>query len=173
MPKSLTQYRVFIGSPGGLDAERKQFRDTLSKYNERDAEPRGVVFQPVGWEDTIGGVGRPQAQINEDLRQCDYAVFVLHDRWGSPTGNGQMVGTEEEWKLAEQLYEAKTIRNMALFFKGVDDRQLRDPGEQLGKVLTFKRGIEAGKRHLFMSYGEIAQFCGGLGKGPINHLKSS
>ncbi len=81
------------------------------------AEHRGAVFRPVGWEDTIGGVGRPQALINEDLKQCDYAVFVLHDRWGTPSGNGDMSGTEEEWALAEQLYEAKTIRNIMLFFK--------------------------------------------------------
>ncbi|MGA7806924.1 DUF4062 domain-containing protein [Bradyrhizobium sp.] len=162
MPKSLTQYRVFIGSPGGLEAERQQFRDTLAKYTERDAEPRGVIFHPVGWEDTIAGVGRPQAIINEDLAQCDYAIFVLHDRWGSPTGGGHTSGTEEEWTLAEQLYDAKTIRNMALFFKRVDPRQMRDPGEQLRKVLDFKSRIEAGKRHLFLSYGEIEQFCSGL-----------
>jgi hypothetical protein len=33
-------------------------------------------------EDTLGGIGRPQELINEDLRQCDHAVFVWHDRWG-------------------------------------------------------------------------------------------
>jgi tetratricopeptide (TPR) repeat protein len=164
MPKSLTQYRVFIGSPGGLEGERQQFRDTLARYTERDAEPRGVIFHPVGWEDSLGGVGRPQAIINEDLAQCDYAIFVLHDRWGSPTGNGHTSGTEEEWTLAERLYEAKTLRNMALFFKRVEPRQLREPGEQLKKVIDFKNRIEAGKRHLFWSYGAPDQFCQGLEK---------
>jgi hypothetical protein len=63
--------------------------------------PRGVTFHPVGWEDTLSGVGRAQGLINKDLKQCDYAVFVWHDRWGSPTGKRKMVGTEEERKLAE------------------------------------------------------------------------
>jgi len=72
------------------------------------------MFHPVGWEDTIGGVGRPQEQINEDLKHCDYAVFVLHDRWGSPTGSGHTSGTEEEWALAEELYKATKIRNITL-----------------------------------------------------------
>ena len=105
MSRSITQYRVFIATPGGLGDERKSFRKTLEDYTASDGEPRGVTFHPVGWEDTLGGIGRPQELINEDLRQCDYAVFVWHDRWGSPTGNATMVGTEEEWNLAEELYK--------------------------------------------------------------------
>jgi hypothetical protein len=158
VPKHLTQYRVFIGSPGGLDEERNCFQSKLSKYTALNAENRGVVFHPVGWEDTLGGVGRPQAMINEDLKQCDYAVFVLHDRWGSPTGERYTSGTEEEWVLAEELYEAKTIRNIALFFKSIDLRQLRDPGKQLEAVLAFKERIEQGKKYLFKQSKTIGQF---------------
>ena len=152
VPKSLTQYYVFIGSPGGLDKERKLFSKTLEKFTRHHAERRGVTFHPVGWEDTIAGVGRPQALINEDLKECDYAVFVLHNRWGTPTGGGHSSGTEEEWELAEQLYEQTKIRNIALFFKEVAKSQLKDPGEQLKAVLAFKRRIENGKKYLFKSY---------------------
>jgi len=125
------------------------------------AEPQGVLFHPVGWEDTVGGVGRPQELINEDLKQCDYAVFVLHDRWGSPTGGGYTSGTEEEWTLAEELYKNK-IRNIALFFKNIVSRQLSDPGKQLESVLAFKKKIEEGKRYLFKQYGGIDQFSEAL-----------
>src|SRR3989304_2651120 len=106
MPRSLTQYRVFIGSPGGLLEERQEFRDKLIKFSAMHAEPRSVSFEPVGWEDTIAGVGRPQQLINDDLSQCDYAVFVFHDRWGTPPGGGYTSGTEEEWELAEKLFSA-------------------------------------------------------------------
>ena len=152
MTKTLIQYRVFIGSPGGLEVERKCFKERLSKFTALHAECRDVLFHPVGWEDTLGGVGRPQALINKDLEQCDYAVFVLHDRWGSPTGNGQSSGTEEEWNLAEELYKAKKIRNIALFFKTVDAGKLRDTGPQLTKVLAFKKRIEEEKHYLFKNY---------------------
>jgi tetratricopeptide (TPR) repeat protein len=164
MPKFLTQYRVFIGSPGGLEDERNRFREKLEKYTVIHAEPRGVTFHPVGWEDTIGGVGRPQELINEDLRQCDYAVFVLHDHWGSPTGSGYSSGTEEEWELAEKLYDETKIRNIALFFKQIDPRQLRDPGEQATRVIGFKRQIEASKKYLFKAYGKTEDFCEELEK---------
>jgi hypothetical protein len=80
MPESLTQYRVFIGSQRGLENERKPFRDTIEKFNRYHGKPAGALFDPVAWEDTIGGVGRPQELINDDLMQCDYVVFVLHDR---------------------------------------------------------------------------------------------
>jgi hypothetical protein len=76
MSRSITEYRVFIGTSGGLDDERESFRKILQDYTVSDAGPRGVTFHPVGWEETIGGVGRPQELINEDLRQCDYAIFV-------------------------------------------------------------------------------------------------
>src|SRR4029077_16196390 len=133
--------------PSGLDAEREGFRRKLERYTAMHGEPRGVTFHPGGWEETVGGVGRPQELINEDLRQCDYAVFVLHDRWGSPPGGVFTSGTEEEWALAERLYTANKIRNIALFFKRIDPRQLRDPGEQLKMVLAFKERIKAGKRY--------------------------
>ncbi len=162
MSKSLTQYRVFIGSPGGLEEEREHFRRVLEKYTEVHSEPHNVTFHPVRWEETIGGVGRPQELINEDLRQCDYAVFVLHDRWGSPTAGAYTSGVEEEWALAEELYKANKVRNIALFFRKVDPHRLRDPGKQLVSVLAFKERIEEGKRYLFKQYDAIDQFAEAL-----------
>jgi len=156
LPKQLTQYRVFIGSPSGLEEERRCFSDRLYKFTQRLAEPRGVVFRSVGWEETIGGVGRPQALINEELKQCDYAVFVLHDRWGTPTGGGYRSGTEEEWALAEELYQAKTIRNIALLFNSINLRGMPDP--QLSAVLEFKKRIYEGKQYFPRDYATIEDF---------------
>jgi hypothetical protein len=158
------QYRVFIASPSGLDDERKCFRRNLEKFTAIHAEPVSVIFHPVGWEETVGGVGRPQELINEDIKECDYAVFVLHDRWGSPPGGASTYtsGVEEEWALVEELYKANKIRNIALFFKSVDPRQIRDPGKQLETVLAFKRKIEEEKRYLFKQYTTIDQFSDAL-----------
>jgi tetratricopeptide (TPR) repeat protein len=168
MPRQITQYRIFIGSPGGLRDEREAFRRVLTTFNEHHGEPNGIVFAPIGWEDTLGGVGRPQELINEDLRQCDFAIFVFHDRWGSPTGNAGRVGTEEEWQLVQELYEKKTIRKICLFFKDVDPGKLADPGVQLQPVLNFKAGIERDKKHLFLTYGDVQSYCTSLEK----HLAS-
>ncbi len=149
MPKQITQYRVFIGSPGGVDDERKRFGETLRSYTHSDCDRRGLHFHPVGWEDTLGGVGRPQALINADLDSCDFAVFVLHDHWGSPTGNGYTSGFHEEWERAEALYKKASIRQIVLFVKAVDPSKRADPGPQLQQVLDFQKRIVADKRHFY------------------------
>ena len=49
MPGALTSYRIFIATPGGLDEERRAFRDCVVEFNDDTANPRGVHFIPVGW----------------------------------------------------------------------------------------------------------------------------
>src|SRR4028118_236692 len=104
MPSNLTAYRIFIASPGGLQKEREAFKNIINKYNETDATERNVQFIPVGWEATLGGIGRPQELINEDIRRCDYFILVLWDRWGSrPNKENEgsyTSGTDEEYHVA-------------------------------------------------------------------------
>jgi hypothetical protein len=64
MAKTVTEFRVFIATPSGLEIERQTFRRTLLDYNE-EIRDRSVFFTPVGWEETLGGVGRPQQLINQ------------------------------------------------------------------------------------------------------------
>ena len=158
MPQDIRQYRVFIGSPGGLNDERKAFREKLYEFSDHHCFNKGLMFYPVGWEDTLGGVGRPQALINQDLETCDYAVFILHDRWGSPPGSIYTSGTEEEIALAEELYKRGKILNILFIFKNVSPSQLKDPGVQLKAVLEFKAKIEREKKYLFKPYKKLVDF---------------
>ena len=156
--RHITQYRVFIGSPGGLETERKRFQGALDKVSRTHGAHHGIHFHPVGWEDTLNGAGRPQTIINAEIEDCDYAVFVLHDRWGTAPGRGFTSGTEEEFRLTERLYKANKIRQIALFFKQVDPRQARDPGGQLKQVLAFRQRIVNGRQYLFKSYDTVDEF---------------
>lgn len=164
MPLPITAYRVFIASPGGLQEERKIFREVVNSYNEVDAVQRGLLFIPTGWEDTLGGVGRPQAIINEDLRVCDYFILLLWDRWGTPPDvgavGGYSSGTQEEYTVAQSclLDSALPMREIVAFFKAVDPSKLSDPGEQLQKVLDFKRELERQKMMLFSTFDNSAGF---------------
>lgn len=156
MASQITNYRVFIASPGGLESERRIFKDILVAHNDADAIARNCHFQAVGWEITLGGVGRPQEKINEELRQCDLFVLVLWDRWGTPTGakEGYTSGTQEEYKIAlECLNDANApMREIAVFFKAVEPRRLSDPGPQLTSVLDFKRSLEQERTLLFETF---------------------
>lgn len=164
MAIDLKGYRIFIASPGGLEEEREAFRKVINDYNSSDALHRGVMFIPVGWEFTRGGKGRPQELINKHLRECDYMVLLLWDRWGNPTvqvpEQGYTSGTEEEYNEALRCIENTEcpMKDIVIFFKAVDARKLSDPGEQLQKVLTFREKIEKEKSILFETYDVVENF---------------
>jgi hypothetical protein len=153
-------YRVFIASPGGLEDERRHFRETINDFNEADALRSGALFIPIGWELTLAGIGRPQELVNDDLKLCDYCIFVLHDRWGSPASRTgpYSSGTEEEYALARWLVAEKKMINLVVCFKKVDASRLSDPGPQLQKVLDFRRKLEEDKELLFHTYSDLADF---------------
>jgi hypothetical protein len=161
MPEKITAYRVFIASPGGLDKERKAFRAAINAHNESDAVERGVIFLPVGWEETPGGIGRPQAIINQDVRRCDYFMLVLHDRWGSAPQAGESPyssGSEEEFDIARECHDLGTMREIVVLFKNLDPAELRDPGPQLNKVLEFRKHLENETSFLFEVFDELSNF---------------
>ncbi|MCP4245784.1 MAG: tetratricopeptide repeat protein [bacterium] len=164
MPEQITAYRIFIASPGGLIAERNAFREVIAKCNEHDANERGVHFIPVGWEETLGGVGRPQSLINEDVKKCDYFVLLLHERWGSPSDHDPdseyTSGTEEEYHVAWECYEddGGPMRQIVAIFKAVAPERLADPGPQLCKVIEFKRTLEQEKKLLYQTFDVVDGF---------------
>jgi tetratricopeptide (TPR) repeat protein len=153
---------VFIASPGGLEDVRGRFRDVITKYNDEDALRRKVVFIPVGWELTLGGMGRPQALINKEIEECDAFFLVLHDRWGSNPGapEGYTSGTQEEYHKALEFRAAATkpLRDIVVFFKAVPPNRLSDPGPQLTAVLDFKRSLEEERKLLFHQFDDPQDF---------------
>jgi tetratricopeptide (TPR) repeat protein len=153
--------RVFIATPGGLEDERRCFRNAVEEVN-REAYERGIAFIPVGWELTTAGLGRPQEQINEEVRRSDYLVLLLHDRWGTPPSSdgGYTSGTEEEYNVARECASdaSRPMLNIAVLFKGVEPRQLSDPGEQLKQVLAFKQRLEEERGLLYKTFDSSVEF---------------
>ena len=162
MPAHMTAYRIFIASPGGLEDEREDFREVLQAYNEQDAIERGVIFIPVGWEITPGGVGRPQKLINDDVRRCDYFLMLLWDRWGSPpqagAGGEYSSGSHEEYGVASECFGVGTMREIVVLFKDVDPGKLNDPGKELTNVLDFRKKLEQEKTLLFETFDDAGAF---------------
>jgi hypothetical protein len=166
VPSQVTVYRVFIASPGGLEKERRRFRDVLNKYNESEALERGVMFVPVGWEIIPKGIGRPQEIINADVKRCDYFVLVLCDRWGSPPAQGGSYssGTEEEFHVARACHANQIMRDVLVFFKPPTRKQRADPGPQLERVLEFRQRLEEERELLFATYNKLEEFEDSLRK---------
>ena len=156
MASSLTQLRVFLATPTGLDTERQVFRDAVRHFNEDYGHESGFVLVTVGCEQVSGGAGRPQDIINKEVRASDYLVALIWDRWGTPTSTDPKYnsGTQEELAVAlECLRNPGTeMRNVAIFFKAVDERRLSDPGQQLAQVLQFRLKLEVCKELLFQTF---------------------
>jgi tetratricopeptide (TPR) repeat protein len=162
MPQSLTGVRIFFASPGGLGDERAAFRQVVERFNRDSANASDISFLPTGWEFTLAGFGRPQAMINEQVRESDYLIVMLWDQWGSNPGgeSGYTSGTEEEFYVGLQCLAdvEAAMRNIWVVFKAVDGRQLADPGKNLQKVLDFRSALEETKGALYSQFDTLDEF---------------
>jgi hypothetical protein len=105
MPKSITRYRVFIASPQGLDEERKCFNDRLTWFSRVHGPDGDVEFQPVGWEVTIGGYGRPQSHINETLLHATMR-YLFYTNVGAPRlGEVTLRGPQRSLRLPRDFID--------------------------------------------------------------------
>jgi hypothetical protein len=66
--------KVFIASPGDLGQERQSARDVVDEINNTLGRTFEIEIDLLGWEETLPGVGRPQAIINRDVDDCDLFI---------------------------------------------------------------------------------------------------
>ena len=168
--EQVTRYRIFLASPGDLSAERESVRRTVDLINHNAGAELGFSVELLGWEDTLPGAGRPQSLINQDVDSCDLFIGVLHKRWGTPTGEFES-GFHEEFVRAEHRRDSSSAPDIWLFFKELDSQLLADPGEQLQRVVRFKREIQG--RHFYKEFSEKADLAQKLQAFLTKHLISA
>jgi hypothetical protein len=144
---------VFLASPGDLTEERRIAPDVVDELNQSMGRQLNWRIELLGWEDTMPGFFRPQEKINEDVDRCQLFVGLLWKRWGQPPGAGDYEsGFEEEFDRASQRRLQDGLPEIWLFLKTLTDEVLRDPGEQLKKVLAFRKAIEAKKTLKYVKF---------------------
>lgn len=151
--------KVFLGSPGDLAEERKVAKAVVEDFNSQLADALGYQIELVGWEDTLPGVGRPQAIINRDLDGCDLFVGMLWKRWGTPPGTEPFTsGFEEEFNRSMDRNAKEGRPEINLLLKDLDAASLADPGDHLKKVIAFKNQVFAEKKLLAGTFEDIRDF---------------
>ena len=166
----VTCRQVFLASPGGLGPEREACRDVYREHNESASLDHRSFFYVHAWEDVPGGVGRAQGRINPHMDGCDYAVVIFHDRWGSPTSEDSKYssGTEEEfYRAVELLADANSeMRDILVLFKDVEAARMRDPGEDLKRVLDFRARLEQPNSNglMFETFDSVASLRHKIGR---------
>ena len=153
MAEPLRRFAVFLASPGDLGEERRLAKDAVDSVNQIGRQRWHVDL--FLWEDKPPASGRPQAIINRDVDVCDLFVGLLWERWGQPTGEYSS-GFEEEFERARARRLDTEQPDIWLTFKKVDPSKLRDPGEDLKRVLAFRDRQVAARELLFREF-ETAQ----------------
>lgn len=151
--------KVFLASPGDLAAERKVAKVIVDDFNSQLADALGYQVELVGWEDTLPGVGRPQAIINRDLDGCDLFIGMLWKRWGTPPGIAPYTsGFEEEFNRSMTRNAKEGRPEINLLLKDLDAASLADPGDHLKKVIAFKDQVFAEKKLLAGTFADVRDF---------------
>lgn len=158
MSRPITQFRVFLASPSGMESDRDRIRNTIALFNEDEAYDRGVVFSVSGWEKVAPGIGRPQSRINVVLEECDYFILCMHNRWGSfPGSAGERSfssGSEEEFELALKCHRDALypMRDMAVYFRTQPPPSIEDDRSQYNLVVQFKKKLAKNRTLLYAEY---------------------
>lgn len=160
MADSRIVVKVFLASPGDLPDERRAAKSVVDDFNALYAEEFGYQVELVGWEDTVSVYGRPQATINRELERCELFVGLMWKRWGTPPDVSGLYssGFEEEYETSIQRRVSVGRPEISLLFKEIDPDLLRDPGDDLKKVLAFKKKLIAEKKILFETFSDIREF---------------
>lgn len=162
---------VFIASPGDLPVERRAFKDAIDELNSGFGDGAAVKFVPLGWEDTLATTGRrSQSVINKEVDRCDVFVLTLYRRWGqeAPDAAPYTSYTEEEFHRALNRWKKTEAPEIFVFFKQVDAASMGDPGEQLKKVLAFRKLLEESRNVLYHFFADEKEF----GREVDKHLRA-
>ncbi|MEM9628278.1 MAG: DUF4062 domain-containing protein [Pseudomonadota bacterium] len=126
MAKRVEQFRIFLSSPGDVQAERDIARKLIKDVLPYSPFIRGrATFDVVSWDDPHAAPGldahlTPQEAINRQLpkpSECDIVIVILWGRMGTPLpstytkedGSTYQSGTEWEYHSASSSGQTLTL----------------------------------------------------------------
>ena len=142
MPRSVHQLKLFVASPGDVQAERVRLEKVVREVNLSLSYARHPVqFELVRWETHVyPSLGSdPQAVINEQIG-TDYDIFIgiLWARFGTPTPRFPS-GTLEEFEAAYQRWKAdRNSITVMLYFKEEPLAPSQLDPNQLAQIQKFR-----------------------------------
>lgn len=153
MPTTANILLTFLASPDDLKDERDAVEEVVNGINKQIRE-FGWQIALIRWEDVGPGYGRPQGKIDKGVDDCELFIGMLWERWGQPTGSYDS-GFEEEYERALARRKSGDKPEIWLFFKGIDASKLKDPGDQLKKVLSFRDKQRSSKQILYREFASL------------------
>jgi len=137
MSTSRRIFTVFLASPSDVEKERSIAGNVVDFVNKSVANQVGWHIDLHRWEETPPSYGRPQDSINPLVDNCDLFIGLLWRWWGQATGVHSS-GFEEEFERAKLRRKSTGNPEIWLMFKEVGRTKMKDPGDQLKKVVEFR-----------------------------------
>ncbi|MEM6644718.1 MAG: DUF4062 domain-containing protein, partial [Bacteroidota bacterium] len=161
MPRSVTQVRIFVASPGDVEAERTALSDVVAYLQQTLGHAKGLYLKPVKWEtDAYPQMGRVQAVITEqlDLDSIDIFVGIFWKRFGTPTGEADS-GTQEEFQNAYDRWKETRQPHILFYFcdRSISPMESFRERDQIERVMTFRE--QYSDKGLYWSYEDVNDFA--------------
>lgn len=143
--ETLRPIRIFLASPEDCADDREKARAVIQELDRTLAPSLGLSLKSYTWEDVVGGMGRPEQIILDQIqmREIDIFVGLMWQRFGTPTGEDYNSGTEEEFFQAYSTSRSKGQPHILFYFRtdmfypSTGDRQA-----QFGRVTDFKNRLK-------------------------------
>lgn len=130
MPSSIDLVRIFVASPGDVQAEREELATVIAELNRTIAHQLEARFDLIRWEtDARPGFDvDAQAVINSQLPAFDIFVGIFWNRIGTPTGRSAS-GSVEEFERAYASFKGTGLPRIMLYFRA-DGTSPSNTGDQ-------------------------------------------
>ena len=150
--ETLTPIRIFLASPEDCADDREKVKAVIQELNGTVARAKGLVLEPYTWKDVVGGMGRPEQVILDQIQMGEIDIFVglMWRRFGTPTGKAYDSGTEEEFFQAYTTWCSKGQPRILFYFCKRKFYPSKHEIEQLKRVMELRNSI--GKRGIFKEY---------------------
>jgi very-short-patch-repair endonuclease/formylglycine-generating enzyme required for sulfatase activity len=140
--------RVFISSPGDVNAERKIALDVIDYFPNRPSYREKVAFRVVAWDKPGAGTAMlgtltPQEAINRGLpkpSECDIVIVIFWSRMGThfTHTDGVEYQSGTHWELLDALNSKST---QTMIFRRTEERLFKSSEkkeqEQNDRVIEF------------------------------------
>ncbi|MGA1841620.1 MAG: DUF4062 domain-containing protein, partial [bacterium] len=154
---NVKKIKLFLSSPGDVEAERKKVHEVAAQLNRMLGDSLNIYIEVIDWKTHVApDMGRPQEIINRQIGDYDIFVGIMWKRFGTSTGKAGS-GTEEEFRIAYNRWEVNKRPRIFFYFSMMpylpEDLEEID---QLRKVIELKK--EFGQKGLIFKYQSPEEF---------------
>jgi len=166
MSDQVTHYKIFVSTTDGLKEEFSALCQKVSAYSDIEGKHIKLQFDVVFWKNEPPGYGeRPQSVFNKELRECDYLILILWDRFGTPPDKDgksrYKSGCEEEFYEAIKCYGDKPgdIHDIAVLFKEINEEEIENiDRKQINAVNKFREKLEESNKCIYKKFSSMQEF---------------